>query len=281
MSRKLGLVFLVFLVPAEPIIVPGSCPQVPATQFYLKSKFSFRNLILGVPFSKSHRSHLFQNISVTEASAFWILIDPGITGIDLQFPGENPKVYSRNTISYDKRNGIMKIKSSVFAFSEEDSETVELKCWDTLKENIRIWEDDNFILISSCRDMGPHKGHDQAVLFIATNVWNGSYFQNGNLEKFHEMMKTLKVTSKKYLSNLLINEINWKPNMSVEERFVKNPFLCPVDLNVKRDFDLITILVIYVAILCSFVVGIFGCFEYFSSNSKPKIESWIPVFWIE
>lgn len=97
-------------------------------------------------------------------------------------------------------------------------------CHPELQEEIRMWVEKKFIIIWSC--VGDEREHDEAVMF-GTFVNMGVYVHDLPEEDYKQMMQVLKVVAGKYMSQGVIESIDWDQGSARRSRGPGDMYPCP------------------------------------------------------
>lgn len=85
---------------------------------------------------------------------------------------------------------------------------VPMDCHKPIVEQVRLWEDEGFIIIWSCVNDTIGVEHDEAVMLI--EVGSDFYGQfKKNRRTSQRILDRLNVTVRKYLQEPLLNQIDW------------------------------------------------------------------------
>lgn len=212
MVSTLYFLFLLCAV-GQGLLLPGDCPPVPATHFP-ENKDLGSSILHGVPFLTRRPSHIFKVYDLTHRRG----------ALTKQNVNDS---FNVNT------NTVLRANCNITQYDAGFDQSLELRtiihrntepvvaCNNLIIEDVRIWFEGPFTVIWSCVSAENHTMHDEAVLIITTLLTYRS--QKG----IFAIMQELNKTARKYLSDSLLDTINWFPD--IDNRPVLsyyNPFDC-------------------------------------------------------
>lgn len=212
--------------------IPEPCPNVPKTQFDCSNIKLSRDILLALPFYK-HPSNFFVEISpLIDHNA---AVKLNITSFEIRttvFPEfDNWGSTSHGVAEIDRSNNKWEIYLSTSVndrIKGPDATTLNVpsKCRPPLKEEIRMWCDDEFVIFWSCAgNPNDRSWHDEALL-----VTIQSTKRKVNLSNFTEynlMMERFNKTARNYVTEYLLSEVDWtKRTTNVVPKIVFNQFNC-------------------------------------------------------
>lgn len=253
MSLEMIIISFSLLITVIGVKLPGPCPKVPETHLTLHEGNKFHKLILSVPFTKGRRSALFLEIDVNDLLLVNFKAHLMLYKFTIEYRQES--LQSIGNITFDKRNGQLRVKSRIYTSGFSYPEVVG--CHKPKTDFVKMWSDDQFTVLYSCEDISEVE-HDEAVLF-AKNVESSDSDLLFDLQKddFYKMMEELNSTARTYLSNTFLNTIDWKP-IYRPPNYNYNPFECPA---VEMDWKS-ALAIAFIFFLCLACIG-FAIFQDF------------------
>lgn len=206
MSPSLQVVMFLFCaVAVHGVRLPGGCPLVPATDHSPINGTLHQELVLSVPFTDPTSTYLFKESSPKNVKSWQIKV---------------VRVSQTLTLNLHKNKAAHSFISHCYNGMSNQSDSIALKCSIRFKDkhstsnchpvidvNVRMWLDGQFLIIWSCKE-NLDRYHEEAVLLVALlNSPHATYHGHG--KEYWQMMKRLKETVRKYLTEPLLNKIQW------------------------------------------------------------------------
>lgn len=168
-----------------------------------------------------------------------------------------PHVYVDIELKDNNLNG--KVTMNTTVFTKEEATRTELKCLASATETVKYWYDGDFVILWSC--VNSIQDHEEAVLVMQ----KPQLINNGDTLK--EALRDFWNISTKYLSNELVDSIDWETRIEKRTTFtIKNDlFFCPTN---DRDSVLRLCLFIggYLFVLITFAMVFCGNSRKFCKN---------------
>lgn len=219
MSPSPNVFFLFCAAVVNGVVLPGGCPQVPASHESYINKSLHQELILVVSFTNPSTTYLFKDINIENIKSYQIYVEKIYNHvlIDLSITNSVPyPYYSRSHLPFQRHTEVIHLTSIIFRIKEFNS--VPSKCYDLLHEDVRIWLDGDFVIIWSCRE-NSMLDHEEALILVALHK-DPLYSFYGHSKEYLQMMKSLNGTVRKYLQEPLLNKINWAPELDFRDFFL-------------------------------------------------------------
>lgn len=217
----------VYLQSVFGVVFTGACPKTPQTYQPVLIRESNKNKsgykvnfdsLLGISFADQNPSNLFKDFDISTAHLMSLSFSLQLPNVfNLEFGGEDVSII--NTWYEDGES------LSVESFLSYNSFKHKLDCFNDTSDTVKMWEDDYFMMIWSCKDAEPGF-HDEALMAFETNMPERRYNEMTNPERHLRLMKDFNVTARKYLSKQLLDFIDWERKAEQEYPYI--PFKCPV-----------------------------------------------------
>lgn len=221
MSSVLLILLVLSSVAVESVKLPGLCPKVPQAQ-EIPEKFVKQNLqlIREVPFTKDQQSYYFNQIHNSYKAVISLHYnDNEDYSLTLQYEnwknGNNLQVGSSIKIV----NGSEFILLKSFMYTQLP-DSLPLFCKHFIIDNVRIWFDGDVMFIWSCVNTTT-SDHDEAVFVVVAG-------RKPDQEPW-DILMSIKNISEKYLSQNLINQIDW--SKKYKTLIKTDGFNCPLGIN--------------------------------------------------
>lgn len=227
MEVRIIIVCLSCVLLSSALKLPGPCPTVPPTQFTIPHKDTWRRnpeILTVVPFSAETPSYFFYDLKgVYDPLLF---LETRSNDSDFLENFRLVKIGSRSFLEavVDKEvtdKDSITLRSTIYNFNNPVSVAT---CHPELQEEIRMWVEKKFIIIWSC--VGDEEEHDEAVMF-GTFVNMGVYVHDLPEEDYKQMMQVLKVVAGKYMSQGVIESIDWDQGSARRSRGPGDMYPCP------------------------------------------------------
>lgn len=194
------LLLSIYSVVVQGLVLPGKCPSVPATNFQWTDYSQILHR-LSVHLN-SHKSHIFNSYFTPFSSTHFIYVkSEGIYRLSRR--SIQLESYVQGNISMSSNpNGSNQMTSDILV-----DEISNVLCQDTITEEVRLWRDNNTLIIWSCVDIGNGTEHDEAALVFE--------FYENSMESYREtpdlldVLKAMNVSVRKYLSDTFVEAIDW------------------------------------------------------------------------
>lgn len=190
--------------------MPGRCPFVPPTHS-LNSAPRHQRILTGVPFLRD--SHLFTAINIIGAVKVIVRFGNETSA----YLDHNPKalrILRCNITDYATEKDSFQLTSAIYSYKWNRDTLLFTQCHDLLTEDIRFWVDGNFTIVWSCVEMNENE-HDEAVLMLIEEPLSQ------RVDKLlldpiwiQDKLSRLNDTARKYLSEPLLDRIDWSPEES-------------------------------------------------------------------
>lgn len=226
---------ILYLYWVHGIEFPGKCPTVPLTHFKNNENIELMiKPIVGIPFSIGHQSHFFKSFKIMNPPFYEgnVVLRKAINQEWFEYMFADAKTVSKtgNFNLYNLRGKISKYghtnkslkMTSVFylqVFESNKKIQPEKQCHETITEDVRLWEDTDFIIIWSCVEREDLTTHDEAV-----SMFSNLYGRDG--PDIDITLRQLNETARKYLSGLILEEIDWSPYTGFTNLTVPSPVDC-------------------------------------------------------
>lgn len=207
------------IVTVQAVMLPGSCPNVPVTNEFCENMQSYQEVLFGIPFSPEHPSHLFKEINRTNVVNFDCFINTKAGFLELANTESRSTFRARtHPVIIEQTAWIITTLNSTIYQSVKtlDGYTLEpSKCHSSIKEEVKIWCWDDFLIIWSCTNHTIGK-HDEAVMVIVksdpkdiTSFYND---RRHSIDSYNAMMERLNYTVSSMLNETQIfrlDQIEW------------------------------------------------------------------------
>lgn len=239
----------------QAIEFPGNCADVPPTHSpHLLTNAHYREIVHGVPFTTKHPSHLFKAFDFINMVGY------------LKFKALENNHYSL-IISY--KNSMYGFRGNLSTPETKENQSMRVTsemtlgytaCHGLVTEEIRMWSDEELLIIWSCIANDSVNTHDEAVLFLSKDI---SYVEAySSPENYRKIMHIINSTARKYLGDsLLLDIIDWEKdiaNKTANLTYVK--FGCPLKplevWHIKEEFAIFFISVFLFSFSLLIVFGI-------------------------
>lgn len=204
-------VLLFVLCMANAVKLPGKCPLVPPTHSLLNHTGS-PEIVLSIPFAPGTPTYLFRRLNETFVGVpmFGITEDNGTGALKLGNMFQEVSYVSLNaTVIVGQSNESLLINGSIRV--ETGRDTWPKECHRPIQEEIRVWFEDQFVILWSCVDIHETEEHDEAAVLLTYFPETAQYYFRYQYERslFNEMLLKLKPIAEKYLNQDLIDAMNW------------------------------------------------------------------------
>lgn len=244
-----NLVFLFCAVNVRSFLLPGSCPEVPATHFYTETDTRFASVLFSVPFYQKIPSFLFPKVTAATRK-----------GLSINFhtvPSTSDDTQSLTVLlSYTPMNRDIIIVTST-GVQDQNESSIELhgvvydafyfpiKCHEEITETVRLWFDADYLLIWSCVDENTVDYHEEALLISLAVNTRQNFYDARQLRSF----------AGQFVSQILLNQIDWT---GAGDADAKLPFECPAGADSPISYEDFWILVVGVLLFLGLLVVIYS-----------------------
>lgn len=222
MSRLLSIVInwlILCSTTTTAVKQPGNCPNVPSTQHDCINLHSGLSIVLGIPFTTETPSNFFVEISPqydhNVEINFNITEDGKIkdAGVFIRDCHKYCQPHSIANGVVDTRNQTISLNTTVYGNttgSLNSSSTKPLDCRKSMMEEIRLYCDNDFVIIYSCVDLTHNSEHDEAM-FLLVSKKDREFYVN-NYTAHNNFMAALRPRRKgiMYTEQLIIPKFDWK-----------------------------------------------------------------------
>lgn len=193
----------------QAIELPGHCPLVPPTHFPRYFRES-SEIVLGFPFSIERPSHIFKPFDSINLVGFF----------SFSISENSPDTFK---ITYEDSKFVVRGNLTTYETTKDQSLwlTSHLKesliaCEGVLTEDIRMWFEDDLLIIWSCTNNVTGDTHDEAALFVVEAPNVKRIFIHESPDEFKIMRSLVKALAQHYLNNsLLLDSIDWQEGTSI------------------------------------------------------------------
>lgn len=241
---------LIFFYPSivNSILFNGSCPSPPESIYTLNETIDYYFIYQSIPFA-NYPSNLFKNIT-QEGSipfSFYMTYNESETSLRLVHAGAIPTLECHCELRRSLVDRFTAKSSIRRGFNLTHFQQVN--CHKKLDEVFFIWHEDPFIILWTCNEtLGTR---DEAVLIAFDRLLEDPYKKLSSRKANSAMAKSM---AGKYLSQELMDHIDWYTNAPKDDYDRHEPFKCPsIKYNIpwKLISGLILILTLFAAFLFS------------------------------
>lgn len=217
---KVIIIFVLF-ISVTGIKLPGSCPNVPPTQYNCTDQL-YSEIIFGIPFSAARHSYLFHEINGRFKNSESVVLKFTLAGDQITSKLEwipETSLILRSIGNVTTQSPSILLKGTIYEQINDPKTGVSYtpsKCHKSIYEDIRMWCQGEFVLIWSCDNNTATEEHDEAlILSVDASV---SYLDKAirryqyEYKAYNKMMKRFNETARMYLSQskiLRMSQIEW------------------------------------------------------------------------
>lgn len=257
MTRSTALLVLIlsFIATAGYAVkLAAKCPKVPdpisAKQLselvFNDSPLRRLRLIVGVPFSTGHTSHLFKEINFNNRN--WLKLKFDLNLIVFYTASLANNIAMR--LFYGEFGGKFSYETTIHP---NISSYKRVKCHKPIIEFGNMWWEDDFLIMWSCTEgIASANEHDEAVLVIELIDKELDLGYDESKDTYLKRLLDLNVTLRGFLKEPLLNEIDWAPEQRNSSVVFENPWPCPVSPTKNAFSKLHAPIISYV--LCLFII---------------------------
>lgn len=253
MFGNILIICLLLIYSAIGVKLPGNCPKVQDSHTIQTASVVFYQFFFGISFAEQP-TYLFINATGVHAQGLRIMvevIDNGLCEIqlyNLAQTNRESRSYSAANFNFHIKLGSLTVESKILD-QIEGSQNMDLdkfepsQCYKPIKEVVRLWFEDPFIIIWSCVNSTIYNEHDEAIILggpVPANV--------SDLVKMTDQSKAF---AKKLIGKDLFDVIDWRMDL-LNNGTDYNPFACPTSTQ-----NIIIIIFVTIFILCLLFLAVF------------------------
>lgn len=203
MLKPKFLIILVWTtVLVHGILIPGPCPQTPATHVMTNDNLPLVKVVRGVAFSNHRQSYIFLDIGPRNANGLEasFLLDHKKEKIIFSLFSriKEPHLFSHSVLENSNATDNAVFRSTI-SYKLGETE-VQSECHKPITDSVKIWIEEYAVIIWSCV-VYTTQHHDGAVLVMTRHKQSNGYASISISE--------LKSLVGKYLPQSLIDKIDW------------------------------------------------------------------------